>query len=343
MTHASCKQRSAWLAVMAGLLLTGWMTQVCAQDGDRPGVFGDTFEDRYWAGLVVAPVGEALRDQLRLDEGQGVIVERVAPDGPAAKSGIKTNDILLKSGDDSLGSVSDLMKAVQGSEGKSLDITLLRGGERKTLALAPVKRSSGDVFRGPGPSPSNLPHHGHPPGGPPPGGPDDVFRIRPDHLPQHVWRMLRPGLPLDIKFPDDLTLSVEKKGAEPGRVKVQRGDETWEVADDKLGELPDSVRGYVELYLGKIPTPPLPPEVEQSLARGLPIPLPPGLPQVRERLRGSVEDAERRIGDEALPRVRELQDRLEGLEKRLQRRLQEVERRLEERPRTEAQPSGDES
>jgi hypothetical protein len=328
MRYNSWRQQGAWLVVMAGLLGTGALAQARAQDDDRR----PPTEPRFWIGLVVTPVGEVLRDQLKLEAGQGVVVERVAPDSPAANAGIKRHDVLLKAGDQSLGSVEDLMRVVQSADGKSISLTRISGGERSTVELKPEERHPD------GPRP---PHPPGPRGPRPPAGPDDVVTLVPSDLPQQVWRMLRPGLPLDFKFPDDLSLTVNKQGNEPGKITVKRGEKTWEVTDDKLSELPDSVRGFVELYLGKIPTPPLPPEVEESLARGLPVPLPPGLPELRQRLRGETEHIERRIGDEALPRVRELQDRLEGIERRLQRRLQEVEKRLEEQSASPAKSSND--
>ena len=53
--------------------------------------FGD-----YWIGVALAPVKEEMSKELKLPAGQGFVVQDVVPDGPAAKAGIKPNDILLK-------------------------------------------------------------------------------------------------------------------------------------------------------------------------------------------------------------------------------------------------------
>ena len=42
---------------------------------------------------------------------------------------------------------------------------------------------------------------------------------------------------------------VEKSGDGPARIKVKRGEETWEVTEDALGDLPDDVRPLVENML----------------------------------------------------------------------------------------------
>lgn len=343
MRHESWMQRAHWLLLMVVLLTTGAIAQVRAQDDERParpdrpprperpmpppGGPPHPEHGPYWAGIVVGPLDEEQREELKLDEDEGVVVDRVAPDSPAEEAGIKRNDILLTADDEPLESIRDLMEAVQESEGEPIELKVLRGDEKLTIELKPARRPGGPG-RGPGG-----------PGGP--GGPDGPFQvplpppgditIRPGDFPQQVWRMIRPGLPLDVKFPDDLSISIEKKGNEPGKVAVKRGEKSWDVTDDKLGELPDEVRGYVELYLGKIPNPPLPPEVEESLARGLPIPLPPGLPgELVDRLRSERRHVERRVDEEALPRVRDMQDRLEALERRLQERLEQIEKRLED-------------
>lgn len=48
-----------------------------------------------WMGVRSAPVSEALRAQIEIPAGQGVVLEVVAPGGPAARAGLVVNDILL--------------------------------------------------------------------------------------------------------------------------------------------------------------------------------------------------------------------------------------------------------
>src|SRR5215212_7496285 len=51
------------------------------------------------------------------------------------------------------------------------------------------------------------------------------------------------------ELPADINISVQKSGKEPARIVVKKGDQTWEVAEDKLTELPGEVREVVERFL----------------------------------------------------------------------------------------------
>ena len=78
-----------------------------------------------WKLLVqVDSVPPALDEQLQL-KGEGVLVEDVAADGPAAKAGIKPDDILLSFGEIGIKGPRELAKAVHESDGKPLTIKLV--------------------------------------------------------------------------------------------------------------------------------------------------------------------------------------------------------------------------
>lgn len=91
-----------------------------------------------WLGVRVEEASPALRDQLGLGEGQGVVVNATAPDGPAAKSGLRENDILLKLDETALGTPEDLREALDGHQpGEQVSLTYLRRGkeERANVTL----------------------------------------------------------------------------------------------------------------------------------------------------------------------------------------------------------------
>ncbi len=326
MTQDNWKQRFGWCSFIALLLMTGAIAQARSDVKEELQLEPVPRQNRpYWLGIAVAPINEELKKELDLKATDGLVVERVAAGSPASKAGLARYDVVIKANDEKLKTVTDLMDVVMKSDGAPIKLTILRNNDEQTLEVKPVHR--GDEV---------------PPGEPPLSPTADL--ISPSDLPNHVWRMIRPGLPIDVKFPADLSVSIEKRGPDPGKITVKRGDQTWEVPDDKLSKLPDEVRGYVELYLGRIPSPPLPPEVEKSLTDWLPNSLPPGMSgYLFERLGRETRHLERRMSDEALPRVRELQDRLEQIERRLQDRLRDVEERLEERtaPASPATPPTD--
>ena len=289
-------------------------------------------EERHWIGLSCYPADETLRSQLKLGENEGLVVEALVPEGPAAAAGIETGDVLLKAGETTLGDVPDLAKVIAESGDKPLSLTLIRAGEKKTIEVKPAIRVEADGTPGLPVQPGELRHWIERAGAAVP------------HLAERLGRdimFFRAGPPMQVEFPADLSLSINKSGNEPGKLVVKQGDQTWEVAENELGNLPDEVRGYIEMYLGKPPTPPLPKDLEEKIGAvkpfsiPLPPPGPPGDPtrpyreELRRRVEDGVEHVERRLQQEVAPRAAELQERLEQLEKRLQERLEQIDKVLE--------------
>lgn len=299
---------------------------VLIDDTDKPEA------ERRWIGLSCYPADETLRSQLKLGENEGLVVEALVPEGPADAAGVEAGDVLLKAGEATLSDVPDLAKAIAEAGDKPVTLTLIRAGEKKTVEVTPAVRDEADDAPG-APQPTEFRHWIERAGAAMP------------HLAQRLGRdilFLRAGPPMQVEFPADLSLSISKSGNEPGKLTVKKGDQTWEVAENELGNLPDEVRGYIEMYLGKPPTPPLPKELADKLGDVKPfsIPLPPPGPpgdvtrpyreEIRRRVEDGVEHVERRLQQEVAPHAAELQERLEKLEKRLQERLEQIDKVLED-------------
>jgi hypothetical protein len=92
---------------------------------------------KYRLGVALAPVPPALNETLDL-KGEGLMIERVAPAGPADKAGIKRNDILLAVGDKPIKQYADLIEGANASGGK-MTLKLLRGGKTKTVVVTLTK------------------------------------------------------------------------------------------------------------------------------------------------------------------------------------------------------------
>jgi S1-C subfamily serine protease len=97
---------------------------------------------KYRLGAALAPVPAALDEQLNL-QGAGLLIERVAIDGPAQKAGIKQHDILLAIGDQPIKQYIDMVEATNASDGK-VSLTLLRDGETITVTVMLTKHRRGD-------------------------------------------------------------------------------------------------------------------------------------------------------------------------------------------------------
>ena len=84
-------------------------------------------------GVAVAPVGEALAEQLDLPAGRGVVVTNVVPGSTAEKAGVKKNDVILTfSGQDV--DPGRFAEAVAGAKaGEKIEVVVLRKGKKQTL------------------------------------------------------------------------------------------------------------------------------------------------------------------------------------------------------------------
>jgi len=275
-----------------------------------PGFFGKAWGGpiklgEWWIGVECQKVDEALREQLNLAEGIGVVVIEIVPDSPAAKAGLKKYDVLVKAGEKELRQVQDLVDAINEAKDQPLSLELIRRGQKQQLSVTPAKRP-----QQPGPT---IPEpwrewferwqrEGWPPATPP------QWRFR-------FWypgRILPPGAKAHPPLPGNLTITITKKGDEPAKIVVKRDGQTWEVTEDQLGQLPPDIRQHVEGMLrgGKeLPHGPEPPGVRgPTFDWDFPWFEGPEERRLREQLERRVEELQRRI-DELRQSVEELRKR----------------------------------
>jgi hypothetical protein len=193
----------------------------------------------YWLGIVSEPVPDALRTQLSLPENQGLLVEQVAPQSPAAAV-LQRYDILLKADGKALVHVGDLIAAVGAAKGKKINLDIVRKGKPMKVEVTPAKRPEGAIAGLLPPTPHEAwskwmeqfrpgdPHHRD----------YSLFFLRPGVV------VSRPGALPDL--PNNVTIAVTKQGNQPAKIVVTRGDEKWEVTEGKLDALPPELRPHVE-------------------------------------------------------------------------------------------------
>lgn len=95
---------------------------------------------RWLVGLVVKPLVPALRSHFDLPDGAGVLVESIMRDGPAAKAGIRPNDIIVAANGRKVSSLEDLKGVVEkaGSEGKQVHLEVIHRGKRNIVKMEPL-------------------------------------------------------------------------------------------------------------------------------------------------------------------------------------------------------------
>jgi len=175
----------------------------------------------------------------------------VVPESPAAAAGLQAQDILIQVGEEPQKNLKTLVDTTEKTKEAPLTLTLIRQGQKQTVTVTPAKRPAqpeqGATADAEATQELNLLQ--------------ESLRLK-DWMPQIVEQgdangtkmlFLMPGfvLPDQIKdFPKDLEVTITKKGADPAKVKVKRGDEEWEVDAKSVDELPEDIRPFVQQMLG---------------------------------------------------------------------------------------------
>jgi membrane-associated protease RseP (regulator of RpoE activity) len=97
-----------------------------------------------WLGVATEECGEALASQLGLKPGEGLLVNFVAKDSPAAKAGLQKNDVIAEFEGQMLVLPTQLRKLIQmRKEGDTVKLAVYRSGKRQDLTATVGKTTSG--------------------------------------------------------------------------------------------------------------------------------------------------------------------------------------------------------
>lgn len=204
----------------------------------------------YWIGIALGELPPVAMKQLQLDH--GLVVEEVLPDSPAQKAGFQQHDVLLQAGDKELSEPADILQAVEAAKESELTLEVVRGGERLKLKVTPVKRPLPVVESRP--------------------ADEAAVELREQSIKKIEEALAelksksggqslglyfaRPGVVAttvkEIELPKDMRIVVTTGEKEPVQIQVYGDGKEWNVAADKLSELPENVRRHVEQLLGKV-------------------------------------------------------------------------------------------
>ncbi len=89
---------------------------------------------RGWLGVQIQPVTQDIADSLGLEKAAGAIVAEAQDNSPAAESGVKTGDIIVKVEDQSIKGPKQLAKVIAGfGPEANVKLTIIRGGKEQGL------------------------------------------------------------------------------------------------------------------------------------------------------------------------------------------------------------------
>ena len=100
-------------------------------------------EDAGWLGVEIEEVTPQKTKALKLSAARGVIVEQVEPDGPAAKAGLKTNDVILEYDGQTVEGTIQFRRLVRETPpGRTVNLEISRGGATQTLSVQVANRNA---------------------------------------------------------------------------------------------------------------------------------------------------------------------------------------------------------
>lgn len=96
---------------------------------------------RGWMGVGIQDLTPELADYYNVDTEAGVLVTHVFEGDPADQAGIQVNDIIIAVNDEPVDSSRELSRRIAGlGVGEKAEITILRDGKKKSIAITTAKR-----------------------------------------------------------------------------------------------------------------------------------------------------------------------------------------------------------
>ena len=96
--------------------------------------FGET--RRGWIGVRIQQLDDQIAETLGIGKTRGALIAGVTDDGPAAKSGMKSGDVIVKFDGQQIREMRDLPRAVAGTAvGKTVEVVVNRKGKEETLSV----------------------------------------------------------------------------------------------------------------------------------------------------------------------------------------------------------------
>lgn len=95
----------------------------------------------FFIGVTVEPVDDALRAQLALPAGQGVVITDVVAESPAEKAGVKKHDIIVEFSGKKIDTFETLASQVQANKDKPSTLNVIRAGKPLAIAVTGKERN----------------------------------------------------------------------------------------------------------------------------------------------------------------------------------------------------------
>jgi hypothetical protein len=278
----------------------------------------------YWLGVQGEPItSSVLRTHLQLANDVGIVVANVVKDSPAEKAGLRVDDVLLAVNGEQFTDMGVLQQAVAASNGKPIELKLIRLAKETTIEATPEPRPEHLAVDELGNGLNGLNQfHGNLPMGDLQGL---LQQLQQNGVPGGA-RLFGPGMVFNgqamAQIPGGVQVSITRKNDEPPTVMVKKGDQTWTIKGDDqeaIAKLPDDVRPFVERMLAGQQAGGAQLQLFNGDLGGI---LPNALGQFEVDINGQAEALQQR--------AEALNNRAEEMNRNMMRRMEEMEQRLQQ-------------
>lgn len=216
---------------------------------------------KFWIGLNCGEVSPALRSQLKLKKGVGLLVVNAFEGSPSQKAGLKQHDLIVKADGKEIGAVGQLIQAVQKAGESEIKLDIIREGQPKTINVKSAERPKtqhGQAFYLPQSSGEHRLLFRTPEGA--------LTFIEPGVVvaPTPTWT---PAKVIDRQIPAGVSITIKRQAGEPASIHVEQDDKTWDITPDKMDQLPKHLQPYVKAMLAPAQMKNYPPEHPLPLTR----------------------------------------------------------------------------
>lgn len=97
-------------------------------------------------GIAIAPrhVARRLRRAVGLSDTEGLLIQHVAEDSPAARAGLSSGDLIVAAAGQPVAGVDDLYDVLQAAQGGTLELRVLRGADERTAQVVFTPETEGN-------------------------------------------------------------------------------------------------------------------------------------------------------------------------------------------------------
>jgi serine protease Do len=85
-----------------------------------------------------------LRRSVGLPDTEGLLIQQVTEDSPAARAGLEQGDLIVAAAGQPVEGVDDLFGALQGAQGGTLELRVVRGADERTVQVVFTPETEGN-------------------------------------------------------------------------------------------------------------------------------------------------------------------------------------------------------